>query len=1010
MQRHKSTPASGSALKIIIAAAICLLRAGSGGAAEFFHLDDWLVVSLSPAEAQGRFLLDFDGETTGFGAEGMDYLLENGRLFKYPAGGTAWVWDEVAPPYHASGRHAELYVFRDLPFQQGLRWYGEKTPSEHLPGKSLLAGRAAVARVAEFLPWPEGNAPSQAELLEPDDCLKPSLAERWPAQVDAYEWQPLDSNLWSTALQWKSQVDTQALPLVFSLQDASGPAEELVPASIMTSGNLVRCSGTWREMAWDVVLDARLKQGEDELVMVCQLQAAEDRTVTLRMGCRAALAGWQWHDSPWASRLIVDQLIRRADMPLGVVSSEAAAWVALVPPDEPRLFEIQADPVSGFWGLSFEATLTPLTVHFPGRAVFVARFKRVQLDPGQNPYRVAAQAYIPLVNYGAPLQALSGVFAAGSPQAVEVDPFFQRLTLTRKHSWGGEDVLRLLRWLSSHSVITPGTRYSSALLGLIQDAQGAAVMEWLDLSPEDPPSVCMEVNPDPEHPPYGYWSINRAYDTWAECARKLPGKRAIWVHGLPDVKALNYSRPAIQAAAFPCASEKGLGAPAVLNAFAACDFLKWLRCHLQKKPTPLLVDCGGIARACAADVADVPVFSAADAAGDALRENLFAARVLAGSKPALLALGSSNASVAALCFGLAPMMTGTSAATPAFPLAERLSRSGWQPQPLLQGNQNGINLEQFGGAADDVFTLTAFNYADLPQSLMCTGLHASQRFMVNPLTAEVRWWMNDQPFELALKAGEGAILDFWRLAWVQTFWPALDGIMNMGIGTNEAQQVHANLDAVLRECEWNVACWLQPDFLMVADDPNSLNLVVRNLGRQPLRIQDVRVVADTSYRPFACAPMDVAAGATVTVTGGVVRAEDLQGRRWLQIQWQLRRGAQTLDGSRWWAPQFQAPLEVQLPQAPLSSKDLELQVPLRFRNFSHRPRLVALWARGDFPEARMEYELPADAAQIVHLPLAARDAGRGQMRVIVETEGQLVAEAWLELEFGAAAGKRAPGE
>lgn len=235
-----------------------------------------------------------------------------------------------------------------------------------------------------------GSAPAQPPVLP-----APSLTARFEDELATQEWTLVKTDIHP---EWQPPGSPVAFPLGVFLVDAeTGARAAMKPAAYFVADTRQRWGGRTLGVDWVLVLDGRTNR---ELSVQGQLKSSTARALTVEAGVHIALTNWTWHDDARHRRPLAAEAVeasdpvpfgrvgRQARFPFGVISQPDRAWVLEVDVDEPRVYQITADPATNWLGLRVDVAPDPRTTQFPGRASFHLTL-REQARGGADAFRQA---------------------------------------------------------------------------------------------------------------------------------------------------------------------------------------------------------------------------------------------------------------------------------------------------------------------------------------------------------------------------------------------------------------------------------------------------------------------------------------------------------------------------------------------------------------------------------------------------------------------------------------------
>jgi hypothetical protein len=225
--------------------------------------------------------------------------------------------------------------------------------------------------------------------IGPSLCSALPLSARFEEELGTQEWRRAYA---ATTPAWTPPGGDTRIIRVELTDAATGRHAPLLPAVAYEVDGRQRWGGRQLGVDWVLVADG-VTNDTLRLSLLLKSDAEEPRLFSVDLGVDATLEGWIWHrdlfdaqplarSAPAQSwhRIVGAGHGRQSFVPFGVVSSNDLQLIALTDAEEPRLFEILADPARRFLGVRHDLALSPETAAFPGRAVLRATLHETRSD------------------------------------------------------------------------------------------------------------------------------------------------------------------------------------------------------------------------------------------------------------------------------------------------------------------------------------------------------------------------------------------------------------------------------------------------------------------------------------------------------------------------------------------------------------------------------------------------------------------------------------------------------
>jgi hypothetical protein len=577
-----------------------------------------------------RLLLD-TGAGRGEPALGADYLIEGATLYAYPEVATGWSWNALEPALWIQDRNTLTCLLLNLPATGTVRWAAETTTPDWQVADRLPAMGARTLRRADLPPLPDVARPQAVEVDELMAQVAPSLTVRFEDELDTQEWERVTDVAFPA---WSNGVTRAALPLRLFLTDATTDQRvELSARVAYTSDGRKRWGGHTLGIDWVLLADS---QADGALQLSAQLKAAAPRCVTLSVGVEMDLGGWTWHDDVQTRRLMEpqgDYFANVSSLPFGrrgeqspylfgVVSSGRGALVVETDPDEPRVYQITAEPVQRWLGLHYDLGLSPLTAKFQGRAAIRCQLRARPPGPDDAFRDALADFYdrypdfklrrSPEVGLWMPFMDISKLpqpqdfgfafYEQGGTLGADADygesnrvltlyytePWLYWLPMAPSMPRTPEQALFWMRTLATMGNALKNDFAASALVSTTRTTNGAPLLSFID-TPWNA-GARMEVSTDPELPVGGDSAVNRAMVEWKIVQGALDDPRVdgIYLDSMQAMQVIDYNPAALAVADHPPAYAPDARQPGLAMHIAAYEYTSALSRHLHGRDRLLM--------------------------------------------------------------------------------------------------------------------------------------------------------------------------------------------------------------------------------------------------------------------------------------------------------------------------------------------------------------------------------------------------------------------------------------
>ncbi|MFH0878172.1 MAG: hypothetical protein V2A34_00525, partial [Lentisphaerota bacterium] len=1028
----------------------------------------WLVFRLSfadqPESDHLRLMLDMNGPGSGEPGSGADFMVEGNRAFRYPEGARDWSWDEVQPPLTVEEGHDLFLILREPPEGTTFRWFASLlddswTEISRYPQDGTLAYVPAGSAASRF---PSRLFPENLNDLI--SCTPRSLSFRLDAEIKSRIWEKGETNAVMQPM-WKPLHAEKGIPLRFFLVDAvSGQRAPLEPSGWASCSNTVKWTGMTLDVAWTAVVEPLEGAGIQISMLV---QSAEDRCLQVALGSEMEEGGWIWHDDLCHRRFMTADggvyhqvkpsaygLQRLQSVyPFGVLSSTQVIWSVETDPDEPRSFDILADPSNRFFGILYDAAVTRLTSNFPSSAAFRCAF-RSHASGGQDAFRVvlddflrrnsdfgqtrisAAGTCAPVANilsvsnaqdFGFSFGVLDGPFEGELPKEIlgflPVNPWTLDLPLEPRLPWSDIQAIQWMRLLMALKTGPEAEFLSGALLGAARTKDGSRPIR-LDVNPD----LCVahvSVNADPELPVTTNDPMSQAMAEWRfmRQASSWGFVQGFKLDGFSRLNALDYNSNAIAVADYPCVYDREVLRPGLAAPIAAMEFLVPAAACLRANGKFLMGDWAMDSAPEYIRYLDIPLIQTGPGPDFGWDEAFLAhARALSGSKPVCAQWNScfkdlDRAKVERyldLCMAFA-FLPGFGESgkgesywqhpewferdRPLFknriPRIQRMAVAGWRAMGEAHASKPEISVEQFGRASSTVNFFSLRNLSNEPVSfdlLLPAGIEPV--VLLDPLSGWCRAHTGRNGVEKGMPFGlsmQAAEIRVLDRIPLDAMDEEDQFLRQWESGGRESEACLRNLESIRAELAAKAVCRVDWPVPSVVGEDNRLVVRVDDEGDAPMRLSDLKLISSKYYRDSESAGADISAEGSGE---GVVMfyASDVVEDSWLEVQWALVAADKTTLCSRLFKPQFVQPLEVRLEDENTGGRQPPSAIELSIRNNTSQSREVLIKLLGNVKGVKRQEILDAHTARRVQIPVEWTRKNAGELRVEVFEDGKKVFE------------------
>jgi hypothetical protein len=964
----------------------------------------------APRVEQVRIFLDTD-PSGGAPETGADFMIEGYRMYRRPARARGWQWDEIESPLSTVEGRRVIYVLPSMPELERGAWFVE-TVDAQLSTVDRVPEKGAVAYVVAELPaWQPPMRASPADIHDLLDYGQFSLTVRLDTELKSVRW--TDLGLPWPAMQWTPVFQDSPVPFKVVLQDcASGESVALDPESVRANEDNILFEGEELGVNWAILIEPA---GTGAMRVTGRLEAENDRVLRLEIRTPLDGEGWVWHDDFQSVRRLEAGAVDLANVvsgpfgersvyPFGVISRDAQVLSVETDPLEPRVFCVLARTEEQALAIQYDLALTQQTSNFPGRATFRCEFRSMQSEKEQ-PFRAVAADY---------QRRHPASHAARSSQLdpdglVHLTPWVQRVPLSAGMARTEENVELLLRLgLMEHGRVADIS--AATLLGACIGADGKWPVAF-DAGAIVPVNVDPDAGATPELP------VTRAAAEWNTIRDYLKEPRIAGVRfDAMQVESPDYRGAAIGVADFPCVFEPTVLRPCIANSFSGFEFMTLVSRALAAKgkvivgssadvPTPFHVQhVDGVVEE--VEWLNTGAFMLEE------HDRMIRRRVLAGKRPVAVLLNGPfdtlspeagrRAFEEALFWGFVPRFHVDSrsgalhGSNPAWitrdyalvstyePLAGRLADAGWEPVGFASVKPETVRIEHFG-ATQAVRHITIRNEGEWIADAQVVFHDGIKDLVVfNPLNGECS--VVEEGFPVRLLPGEIQMLDLFAASDIEQELSFLGAWLG---GTGEGTAGQRSLESLKAERAIGVECDLRVPVPSVRDDPNRLEIVVRNKSEKAITLSGLRIIG-TVFREAELRSVEIEPDAVSTASVPFLAA-DIPASGWLEVLWTVKQEDVELVCTRFIRPRVVNSVEFRASPAQVEAGGLETDLQLVAINHSANPKSFTVTWRGDFRGGMQPLELAPFSTQKVGLPIRARRAGQGEVYATVDQGDQRIA-------------------
>ena len=1018
-----------------------------------------------PDPARFRLMLDTNQSHAREPNTGADYMLEGVNFYSYPPGASNWTWNTMTPPVVIADGNTLTYILLDAPPSSSVKWLAETTnPDWSSADRFPTIGKLEFTPQA--LPELKLDVHQRSEDVSELTNVTPSLSCRFDKEIKAHPWETTAVR----ALVWEVGQMQTSFPVRVILTDVvNGQTAAADPVRAFRAGDTMRWEGTTLGLDWTLVATP---DGSGDVWLSGELRSDTNRCVRVGVGCSLNPINWTWHDDMRSRRSITASSDPYGNVvaspcgvrgeqslyPFGVISSNHGVLIVETDPDEPRVFQVFAEPETRFFGVYYDLAVTPQTAKFPGKATFRCALR--SLPSGDtNAFRRALAAFY---------KRNPAFFERRSPTVGLWMPFFDISTIPHAEDFGfaffekegaaGKDV----DYCSANGILTlaytepwlfwlpmPGKNRTeteairrmrlyaaagndqrsefaaAALPGAVRKRDGSIRMDFIDVPWNS--GARMEVSTDPELPTSAEAPINRAMSEWRHVKQVLDDKRVagVYLDSMSAMDSVDYNPAAIAVADYPCTYEAGVFQPGLSTKIASYEYTAGLGRALQRSGKYLMGNFPCWRFPYYMKYIDIPGEETTWWLGGRYQrlsdQQLMYRRAISGRKPyGFLQAANFDEFKGPLVeqyfrdcmfWGFLPSFFSVDGASNPYwtkpewyerdrhffqtyiPIIRRLAMAGWQPLGSVQSDSESLWVESFGSDDSAIRHVTLRNSQDTAVTTrLSLGAVHEPIVLVDPLDGLCDIVESSGKSELMLP---GSAIEVRDIVPVSHLSEEIEFARHWNSGAGEAEACVKTLNSLRTELAAGVHCTLRMPSTLVRGEDNRVILEITNRGETSIAVSGLLATRGARLTLPDGAPRKIPSGKSAAVPG-VLRAES---NTWVEIQWQLDRGATNLACVRDFKPQLIEPLTISCPVDKVVSIGGETSLELTLQNLATRARAVRIRWQGDFGSGEREENVAPQSVQTLRLPVKAGMAKRGALSVAIESDGATVFQRRFDVMF-----------
>ena len=749
--------------------------------------------------------------------------------------------------------------------------------------------------------------------------------------------------------------------------------------------------------------------------------------------------------------------------PFGVISSNRGLLIAETDPDDPRVFQVFAETDKQFFGVYYDLAITPKTAKFPGKATFRCALRSLPSGDA-NAFRRALAAFYkrnpaflerrsPAVGLWMPFFDISTI-----PHAEDFGfAFFEKegaagkdvgycttngiLTLAYTEPWlfwlpmpgknrTEAEAIRRMRFYAAAGNDQRSEFAAAASSGAVRKTDGSIQMSFIDVPWNS--GARMEVSTDPELPTSAEAPINRAMSEWRHVRHVLDDKRVdgIYLDSMSAMDSVDYNPAAIAVADYPCTYEVGVFQPGLSTKIASYEYAAGLGQALRRRGKYLMGNFPCWRFPYYMKYIDIPGEETTWLLGGRYQrlsdQQLAYRRAISGQKPYGFLQAANFDQLKGpiieqyfqdcMFWGFLPSFFSADGANNPYwtkpewyerdrhffqkylPIIRRLAMAGWQPLGSVQADSESLWVENFGSEDSAIRHVTLRNSRDsVVTTWLSLGMLKEPMALVNSLDGRCDVVESSSKVELTIP---GSAIEVWDIVPISHLSEEMDFVRHWNSGAGEAEACTKTLASLQAEVAARIHCTLTVPSTLVSGEDNRVSLEITNRSETDIVVSGLQATRGARLMLADEGPRKIPAGKSAVISG-LLRAES---NTWVEIRWQLDRGATNFVCVRDFKPRLIAPLTVSCPVDKVVSVGGETSLELTLENVAIRTRDVRIQWQGDFGSGERKEIVAPQSIQTSQLPIKAGTNRRGAFSVTVESDGTCVFQHRFEVTF------LAPGE
>lgn len=1021
-----------------------------------------------PDPARFRLMLDTTPSQAREPNTGADYMLEGVNFYSYPAGASNWTWNTMTPPVVIADGNTLTYILLDAPPSSSVKWLAETTNPDW-----SSADRYPTIGKLEFTPQalPELKLDVHHRSEDISDLTNgiPSLSCRFDKEIKAHPWE-------ATAVRapiWEVGQMQTSFPVRVILTDVvNGQTAAADPVRAFRAGDTMRWEGTTLGVDWTLVASP---DGSGDVWLSGELRSDTNRCVRVGVGCRLNPVNWTWHDDIRSRRSITASPDPYGNVvaspcgvrgeqslyPFGVISSNHGALIVETDPDEPRVFQVFAEPEKEFFGVYYDLAVTPQTAKFPGKATFRCALRSLPSGDPDAFRRTLAAFYkrnpafferrSPTVGLWMPFFDISTI-----PHAEDFGfAFFEKegaagkdvdycgangiLTLAYTEPWlfwlpmpgknrTETEAIRRMRFYAAAGNDQRSEFAAAALSGAVRTRDGSIRMDFIDVPWNS--GARMEVSTDPELPTSAEAPINRAMSEWRHVKLALDNKRVdgVYLDSMSAMDSVDYNPAAIAVADYPCTYEAGVFQPGLSTKIAAYEYTTGLGQALQRRGKYLMGNFPCWRFPYYMKYIDIPGEETTWWLGGRYQrlsdQQLAYRRAISGQKPyGFLQAANFDEFKGPLVeqyfrdclfWGFLPsFFSADGASNPYWTKPEWYERDRHFFQTYLPIIRRlaMAGWQPLGSVQSDSDGLWVESFGSATSAIRHVTLRNSQDTVV---TTRLSLGALNEPIvlvdpldgrcDVVERSGKaelvlpGSAIEVRDIVPVSHLSEEIAFARHWNSGAGEAEACRKTLTSLQAELAADVHCILAIPTTLVRDEDNRVTLEITNHRETSVTVSGLQATRGARLTLPDGRSREIPAGKSVVVAG-LLRVDS---NAWVEIQWRLDHGETNSLCVRDFKPRLIAPLTVSCPEDKVVSIGGETSLELTLQNVATRALGIRVRWQGDFGRGEREENVAPQSVQTLRLPVNASTAKRGALSVAIESDGATVFQRRFDVTFLAA--------